>query len=507
MSRGGGLAVDARSRRSPRGRVVRWVSAVTAVVLVGGAIGAYLKFRSVWESIHRVAVTGLGHRPPKLSNAVNILVVGSSSRAGLTRHQQLALHVGRDPGLQSDTVMVVHLSPGGRRAVVLSFPRDLQVPVYGCPARGRGMPGQQADLAVSERINTPFAYGGPLCLWKTVEQQTGIHLDHFIELNFTGFVKVINDLGGVTVCLPFAVRDPTSGLRLRAGRHQIRGIQALAFWRTREGLGENSDLQRIQRDQFLMASLVQGIEHNGLLSSPARMLSVISDAASTLTTDAGLSQTELLRIGQSLSDLSGKGVQFITVPNFPDPANPNVVDFTRPQAGQLFAAIARDKKPPKPARPADRARRAHKAGTAAARTARPATVSLRVLNGTGTAGAAARAAASLIRRGFHVTGTGNASSFAYVRPVIEYSSFASRPGVATLRAQLTGPKIVHDPKLRPGTIELIIGSSYAGLRPGGASHSRAALPAGLARTYHGISGSTRVCRDQAAFTGPDSPTG
>src|SRR5450759_1671935 len=107
-------------------------------------------------------------------------------------------------------------------------------------------------------------------MWATVEQTTHIHIDHFIQLNFTGFEKVINDIGGVNVCLPFAINDPHSQLRLSSGPHHVMGPEALAFWRARY-IGKGSDLQRIQRDQYLMASIVQGVTRSDLLSSPTRV--------------------------------------------------------------------------------------------------------------------------------------------------------------------------------------------------------------------------------------------
>ena len=111
--------------------------------------------------------------------------------------------------------------------------------------------------------------GGPGCLWKTVEHTTHIRLDHFMELNFTGFENVINDLGGVTICLPFAISDPRSRLHLTSGLHHVWGATALAYWRVRY-IGLGSDLERIQRDQYLMASVAQEIKHTNLLGDPAR---------------------------------------------------------------------------------------------------------------------------------------------------------------------------------------------------------------------------------------------
>jgi LCP family protein required for cell wall assembly len=197
-----------------------------------------------------------------------------------------------------------------------------------------------------EQINASFAYGGPGCLWKTVEETTHIHIDDFVELTFVGFEKVINDLGGVRVCLPKAVDDPTSGLNLKAGLHRIYGPQALAFWRTREGLGLGMDTERIQRDQFLMAALLQGIERSGALTSPARLASVIGDVARHMTTDTGLTQSRMLSIADSLHGLRAQAVQFIEVPWEVYPGNENWVQWQRPRAGRLFSAIANDTKLP-----------------------------------------------------------------------------------------------------------------------------------------------------------------
>ncbi len=121
-------------------------------------------------------------------------------------------------------------------------------------------------------INSLLQIGGPVCLWKTVEQQTGIRIDHFIGIGMLGFVKVVNDLGGVNVCVPFNVNDTVSGLNLNAGQQHISGVQALAFWRTREDIGDGSDLERIQRDQFMSAQVVKGVLDSGLLSNPIRLL-------------------------------------------------------------------------------------------------------------------------------------------------------------------------------------------------------------------------------------------
>jgi LCP family protein required for cell wall assembly len=482
--------------------VLAWVAACLVAALTAGALTAYVRYRDVWQSITRVHVTGLGKRPPRYNDALNILVIGSDSRSG--KNKKFGAGV---VGQRSDTVMILHLSPGRHRAIVLSLPRDSVVPILGCP-REPGFPGQQAQPGQIEQLNSTFAFGGPGCLWKTIEHTTRIHIDHFIELNFTGFEKVINDIGGVNICLPWAINDPLSKLHLSKGLQHVWGAQALAFWRVRY-IGEGSDLQRIRRDQYLMASLVQGVKRSGLLNSPTKIYSVVRDAASAMTTDSGLNLDTMIKIVESLRSLPPKSVQFIEAPTADYPANPDWVEWPQPRASRLFEAIAHDRRLPRAHR--------HHAGTTPTLESIPASeVRVEVLNGSGVTGIAGQAAASLTGRGFTVVGTGDAASFSYTRSVIEYPSDAAMPAARTLKAQLSNVVMRKDPALAPGTVELIVGSRYSGLvssSPGMGSASPSASPAAsparsgsvgdLARSYGGITANTNVCRDTSAFSGPD----
>jgi LCP family protein required for cell wall assembly len=339
--------------------VIGWVSIAVVSALVIATLAAYVKYREVWDSIHRVAVTDLGRRPPRYTNpkdpnypnALNLLMFASGSTSGLTRQQQLYWHVGNDTGdAVSETIMIVHISPGRHLVTVVNIPRDTVVPVYGC-ARGPGWAGQQADPSAIEQIDNTLSYGGPACLWKTIEQQTGIRIDHFIELGYPGLVNLVNDIGGVNVCVPFAVYDSDSGLRLAKGEHHIDGVTFLKFWRTREKTGNGSDLQRIQRDDYLLAQTLKQVLRANLLSSPTRLLKVLGDAAGAMTTDTGLSQSDLLQTAESLRGLSARDYQFIQASNVLYPPNPNWVEFEQPQADALFSAVAHDTTLPRAAGP------------------------------------------------------------------------------------------------------------------------------------------------------------
>jgi LCP family protein required for cell wall assembly len=326
-------------RRRRPSRVLAWVGVAVAVVLVAGVLTAYAAYRDVFDKIHHVNVTGLGKRPPGYDNSLNILLIGSDSRAG--KNSKFGAGIS---GQRSDTILVLHVSPGFRRAVMLSLPRDSVVPILACPASD-GTGGQPAQPGQIEQINATFANGGPGCLWKTIEQTTGIRLDHFMELNFTGFEHVINDLGGVSICLPYGINNPQSKLHLSAGLHHVMGSTALAYWRVRY-IGQGSDLERITRDQYLMASLAQSIKRADLLGDPARLYRVISDVTSSLTTDSQLSENMMISLAQGLRNISLKNVHFIQAPTVAYPPNPNWVEWS-PQATILFKAIAQDRKLPR----------------------------------------------------------------------------------------------------------------------------------------------------------------
>ncbi len=479
-----------------RGRRAFGVVAVVAACLVTLALlGAYWKFRTVWSSINRVPVTDLGKRPPKYNNALNLLVFASGSTAGLTRRQQLAWHVGRDNGdAVSETIMLVHISPGRHQVTVVNIPRDTAVPIYGCAAP-HGLAGQQANPSAVEQIDNTLSYGGPACLWKTVEQQAGIRLDHFIEMRYLGVVKVVDDIGGVNVCLPFTVHNTFSGLRLAKGAHHINGVQFLEFWRTRENIGTGSDLQRIQRDDYLLARALEQTLHDGLLSSPSRLYKVITDAASQLTLDSGFTQSDLLTLGHSLSGLPGKAVQFIQAPTVPYPGNLNWVEFAQPQAHALFRAIAHDAKLPKAA--------AGKPPAVLATSASPSQVKVTVLNGSGVAGKEGQVAKDLAARGFHITQAGVAPHYR-ARTVIEYGAASQLPKANALAAQIPGARLKKVAGLSAGPVRLILGSRFNTLSQG-PRPSPAHKVASLSTKYGGIT-ATATCRsDTGAFAGPLSP--
>jgi len=258
---------------------------------------------------------------------LNILVAGVDPRTGLTHHQEVVLHVGSDVSSNSDTLMLAHVSADRSRVTVVSIPRDswVSIPGYGM-----------------SKINAAYGYGGARLMVQTVEQATGLVINDYVEVDFLGFVKVIDALGGVNICLPQAVDDADSGLRLSAGTHHVNGITALAYARDRHSFA-TSDLARIQDQQRLVSSALTQAIHSGLLANPVRLSAFISASLSALTVNQGLNVSAL---ADQMRGISARDVTFMTVPlanaDYQTPTGQLAVEWDTQAAGQLFQELAND---------------------------------------------------------------------------------------------------------------------------------------------------------------------
>ena len=498
--------------KSRKRTILKWVSVVTTIVLVAASLAAYVAYRDVVDGIKHEDVSNLlgKSRPPQYTSALNILVIGSDSRVGTDGQFGSTQAI---QGARSDTMMLLHILPNHKGAVVISFPRDSLVPVIGCSADSQGDKGQTAVAGQNEMLNATYAAGGAACLWKTLESTTGIYINHFVEINFSGFTSVVNDLGGVNVCLPEAIKDPASGLNLTAGEHHVSGAQALAFVRERH-VGLGSDLQRIQRQQFFMAALLQQIDSNQVLANVPKVFAIARDVAKTLTTDSGLSVDDMRNIATSMQGLNTKGVQFTQVPVVQDPTDANRVLWEQPQSSQLFGEIAHDQTVPAKAK-ATATPTAPASPSASAPAVGPASVQVNVLNATGTGGLAAKAASSLTQSHFTVVGTGNAVAPSSTT-IIQYSSATEAAAAKALAAVVPNAQVQPvsaSSGVASDAVDLILGSDYTGLKGATASASPSPIASSssssinnVTKTYGGISGNTNICSDRGAFSGPDQPS-
>ena len=473
--------------------VVSVLAILITLTITFVAVAAYAAFRNVYDSIRHVVVTNgeLGKRPPKLNGSENILIIGSDSRTGTHGRYGRGIQ-----GSRSDTSMILHIPPTHTGAIVISLPRDTMVPIYGCTRDDNGHPGQQEQPGVLEQLNTTFSNGGPACLWKTLEQETRIHIDHFVMVNFGGFKSIVDDVGGVPVCLPFAIKDPASKLNLPAGKSVVKGSQALAFVRERH-IGYGSDLQRINRQQVFLASLAQKIKQSSSLTNPAKLYSLTHDIASSLTTDTGLTLTDMYAVANSLKGLSTSALQFIMAPVVPYPLNPaDLVEFDQPLANDLFHAIARDNHILKAARRDEHVKPLP--------TVKPGQVQLQVLNGTSVAGLAATTANQLSARGFKVAHFGNATAASST--VIEYASATQMPQVNTLVKEIPGATARQVTSLKGSTLSLVLGAGFKGVAHKSHKKAKKLSAAALSKNYGGVNGAANICKQSAAYAGPDNPS-
>ncbi|GGY92803.1 transcriptional regulator [Streptomyces poonensis] len=271
---------------------------------------------------------------PVPSGALNILVLGSDSRSG---EENAELGGGDDSGgARSDTAMVVHLDEGRTTATVVSIPRDTLVTRPSCPLSSGG----STEVAYRAMFNSAYAVGGPVCAVKTAESLTGVRMDHYLEIDFSGFANLVDALGGVTVTTDEDIDDEDSHLELAAGTHHLDGEQALALARTRHGIGDGSDLGRITLQQQLVKALLDQIASTNLLTSPTNLYEVADAVTAGLTTDTELdSLTELVSLGRSLADLTSDRVETVTMPVVTAPSDPNRVVADEPEATELWESL------------------------------------------------------------------------------------------------------------------------------------------------------------------------
>lgn len=257
------------------------------------------------------AFAGLDDRPKKESSAINYLIVGSDTREGLTRAEIRKLKVGGPEvaaGKRSDTMLLVHVSKKRDKAAIISIPRDS----YALIPEHKNSQGKVIPAAYS-KINSAFNWGGAPLLIQTFEEMSGLRIDHYIEVNFVGFVRMVDALGGVEICTKRDIDDPKSHLVLPAGRHVLDGVDSLKYVRTRyfDGLG---DLGRMKRQQEFAGAMLRKATSAGVLLNPVKMVDFIGSALDSVVTDEDLNQSDLLTLGKQLRNLSASNVRTLTIP-------------------------------------------------------------------------------------------------------------------------------------------------------------------------------------------------
>jgi LCP family protein required for cell wall assembly len=279
---------------------------------------SWLGLGHISGKIARISVfSGLEDRPEKTSKALNYLIVGSDTREGLSKEELKELRVGSTAtaaGGRSDTMLLVHISKDRDKAFLVSFPRDSLVTI---PAHTSSN-GESQIPARQNKLNAAFSFGGAPLLIETIEAETNLKIDHYIEVSFAGFAGIVNALGGVDVCTKVDIDDPKSHLVLSAGTHTLNGIEALKYVRTRDFDGRG-DIGRMQRQQEFMSSILNKATSTGVLLNPIKIVNFMNAAISTIKMDENLSKEDLLNLAKQMRGLSSGNVRTLTVPL----SNPN----------------------------------------------------------------------------------------------------------------------------------------------------------------------------------------
>jgi len=310
----------------PVGRIL--LTLVLLMVLGAGAI-------TVWadRSLHRIDVLASYPDRPAAGSGTTWLLVGSDNRADLTDAQQAELSTGGDLGnSRTDTILLVHVPAIGSSTptVMVSIPRDSYVPI---PEHG------------SDKINAAFAIGGPSLLVQTVEQATGLRVEHYAEVGFGGFANIVDALGGVTMCPAEPMSDPLAGIDLPAGCQELDGRTALGFVRSRAT--PRADLDRMAHQREFMAALLHRAASPAVWANPWRWYALPHAAIGALTVDSDDHVWDLARLGWALRG----DTTTITVPigAFTGNDSGDVVLWDEDAAGQLFTALAHDQPVPQAA--------------------------------------------------------------------------------------------------------------------------------------------------------------
>ncbi|WP_422960903.1 LCP family protein [Streptomyces spinosirectus] len=454
------------TRRKRLGRIA--LLTVSALILVTAGTGAWL-YQHLNGNIKSVGIDGKGGQEKADAfgrTPINILVIGSDGRnnAADCKLGGGCGSASSTAGHNADVEMVVHVSADRSNATVMSVPRDTMTRVPACKDPDSG----QSTAGYYGQINSALQYGAA-CQVATVHQLTGITIDHFVMLDFSGVVKMSDAVGGVSVCVSDNVYDTYSHLKLAKGTHTLKGEAALEFVRSRHGFGDGSDLGRTVSQHLFLGAMIRKFKSAKTLADPRKVYSLADAATKALTVDTGLgSVKKLVDLATDLNKVPSKRMTFTTMQTAADPANKDRV-VPAAAAKALFATIADDQsltsgsgKKKSPASPS--------ASPSPTATVPASEVAVQVQNGTTTGGRASTIAQALIAKGFSPnTTTGNAPAQS-ARTTITYGP--GEQAQARTTAAALGLPASHLTQGSASGVVLVIGSDWpSGTSYGGAGDS------------------------------------
>lgn len=444
--------------------------ALLGVVVTAAGFGLYHYYEG---KLGRVSIPGLGRsgQASGSTSGQNVVLAGSDTRSfvGGQAFQGRSGSADFVSGQRSDTVILVHLPAGNGKAELVSFPRDsfVDIPAFTSP-HGTTIPAHMAKL------NEAFSLGGPALLVQVITSLTGLRIDHYVQVNFAGFRNIVTALDGLTLCIGTSRRDHDSGDRLSAGVHtRVNGDAALAFVRDRKGLPAG-DIDRIKDQQYFLSQVLHKVLSAGTLTNPGRLNNFLSALTSDVTVDSHFGFSQITTLASRLRHLDPAHVTFLTLPILSDNARrvvhgfqQSVVLVDQAAADRLFAPLRTDRPQPTPTIPATT--------SSGALLARPATIQVRVLNGTAQRGLAARTARGLRADGFHLAGVGTTTP---VNGTLVRYGAGEVQQARTVAAALPGASLTIDTSLSD-VVVVVLGPNAPAVLP---VAGRLAAPTGLRPT-------------------------
>jgi LCP family protein required for cell wall assembly len=445
------------------GGTSRLVVAAMAFVLLIASGYTWALYRNFTASVpHGDAVPAVPVGQHDLDGAAqDILLIGNDSRAGASPAELAALHSGHDvQTVNTDTMMILHVPSGDGRPSIISFPRDAWVSI---PGYGKGKLNSAFSDAYSAARNQHKSQraaqsAGILLTLRTLATLTGLHIDHYLQVDLLGFYRISEAIGGVQVCLLHAQNATTdsdafgsgySGIDLPAGVSTIKGAQALAFVRQRHGL-PHGDLDRIKRQQYFLAAAFHKIASAGTLLNPFKLHRLLDAVSSSLLTDPGL---DLLTLARSFELLSGADISFATLPNngaqliYPDGVETSIVQVDHASIPSFIRSVIGER-----------------TDLSKVIAAKPASVTVDVLNGADVYRLAGRNAKQLRKLGFRVDVVDSTPN-PITATVIQYPTGRAAAAKA-VAAVVKGAKLVQTSAVARVTLSLgTDGRQVTGLTP------------------------------------------
>ncbi|MFF3454880.1 LCP family protein [Streptomyces sp. NPDC002730] len=433
---------------------MRVATSLSVLVLAAGGIGHAVVTSLDTTGISRVDPFRDMKNRPDPGHGMNLLVVGTDGRDKITREEKRKYRLGGAPCRCTDTIMLVHISADRERASVVSLPRDTytQIPEHTDATTGKHH--QPHPL----KLNAAYSEGGPNLTVRTVENMTKVKIDHYLEVDFTSFMKTVDTLGGVEICNARPLKDSHTGLDLGVGTHRLTGGQALQYVRSRYVDGA-ADLGRMQRQQRFLAALIHQASSSGVLLNPVKFRDVASTMLNSVRADRGFGSDEMLALGKAMRGFTPASSEFTSVP-LADTRNPvkgigSTVKWDDAKSKKLFQTLREDK-PLAPRRPKTR--------KVTLVDVPPQQIRVQIFNGTHTDGLGKQVDAALRSTGFNTTRTPlNGSSREVRRTYVTYDPRWDR-SARSLAAALPGCELRAARRQGP-TMKVTAGRDYKGVTP------------------------------------------